>query len=53
MRMNGKVALVTGDRSAFAYVGSWPIADLQGEAESEGLPPNNGLQVDAPRAARA
>jgi hypothetical protein len=28
----------------------WPIADPPGGAESEGVPPNNGLQTDAPKA---
>jgi hypothetical protein len=29
------------------------IADPPGGTESEGVPPNNGLQTDAPKAARA
>jgi len=31
----------------------WPIADLPSDVESKRVPPKNGLQADAPRAARA
>ena len=30
-----------------------PIADPSGATESEGVPLNNGLQADTPKAARA
>jgi hypothetical protein len=33
-------------------VSFWPIADLPGGVVSGAMPPNNDLQVDAPKAVR-
>ena len=43
----------SGEVKRWTNVRFWPIADLPCGAELKSVPPNNGLQSDAPRAARA